>query len=127
MRLPNLIYWFATSLLSILLLFGASMHLFNNADVVIAYSELGYPAYLIFPMAIAKILAVVAIVSTKSQFLKNLAYAGVFYNLLLAFISHLAISDGAGFLSFAGLVLLGVSYLFHRIIKPKHKLAFDVG
>lgn len=127
MRLPNLIYWFATSLLSALLLFGASMHLLNNADVVVAYNELGYPTYLIFPMAFAKVLAVVAIISSKSQFLKNLAYAGVFYNLLLAFISHLAISDGAGLLSFLGLILLGISYLFHRIIKPRNKSAFDVG
>lgn len=103
------------------------MHLFNNADVVVAYNELGYPTYLIFPMAGAKVLAVVAIISSKSQFLKNLAYAGVFYNLLLAFISHLAISDGAGLLSFLGLILLGISYLFHRLIKPRNKSAFDVG
>ncbi len=127
MRLPNLIYWIATSLLSLILLFSASMHLFNHADVVVAYETLGYPGYLIYPMALAKLLAVAAIVSSKYQFMKNLAYAGVFYNLILALISHLAVSDGAAFLSILGLIALGISYLFHRILKPRHKSAFDVG
>ena len=126
MQLPKLIYWFSTILLSLLLLFSASMYLFNHADVVVAFETLGYPSYLIYPMAFAKILAVTAIISSKVKFLKQLAYAGVFFNLLLAFIAHVAIGDGAGMLAFIGLFLLGTSFVFDKILKPKHRSAFEV-
>jgi uncharacterized membrane protein YcjF (UPF0283 family) len=126
MHLPKLIYWFATILLCLLLLFSASMYLFNHSVVLEAFTNLNYPSYLIYPLAIAKVLAVVAIVSNKSLFLKQLAYAGLFYNFLLAFLAHAAIGDGGGLLAFLGLIMLGISYFFHKILKPKHKLAFEV-
>ena len=124
MNLPKLIYWFSSILLSILLLFSAYMYFFNHEEVEIAFELLGYPTYLIYPMGFLKILAVIAIISSKSRFLKNLAYAGVFYNLLLAFIAHLSQSDGAGFLAFLGLLLLGLSYIFDKALKPNHKIAY---
>ena len=126
MQLPKLIYWFSTVLLSLLLLFSATMYFFNHADVVIAFQQLGYPAYLIYPLALAKILAVIAIVSNKVKFIKKLAYAGVFFNLLLAFIAHAAQADGAGLLALLGLFLVTVSYVFDKILKPKHRSAFKV-
>ena len=126
MNLPKLIYWFATVLLCLLLLFSAYMYLFNHAVVVEAFTNLNYPSYLIYPLAFAKVLAVVAIISHKSRFLKQLAYAGIFYNFLLAFIAHAVIGDGGGLLSFLGLILLGISYIFNKILKPKYKLAYEV-
>ena len=126
MQLPKLIYWFSTILLSLLLLFSASMYLFNHSDVVLAFEELGYPSYLIYPLALAKILAVTAIISNKFKFLKQLAYAGVFFNLLLAFFAHAAIGDGAGLLAFLGMFLVGISWVFDKILKPKHRSAFEV-
>ncbi len=126
MQLPKLIYWFSTVLLSILLLFSASMYIFNHADVVVAFEELGYPSHIIYPLALAIILAVAAIVSNKVKFLKQLAYAGVFFNLLLAFMAHVANGDGAGMLAFLGLFLLGTSFVFDKILKPKHRSAFEV-
>lgn len=126
MSLPKVIYWFSTGLLCLLLLFSAFMHFFNRMNVEITFEDLGFPAYLIYPLAIAKILAVMAILSNKSIFLKNLAYTGIFYNLSLAFIAHMAKADGAGFLAFLGLLLLGVSVLFDKIIRPRHKSAFDL-
>ncbi|MDG2166682.1 MAG: DoxX family protein [Opitutales bacterium] len=126
MQLPKLIYWFSTVLLSSLLLFSAGMYIFNHADVVVAFEGLGYPSHIIYPLALAKILAVAAIVSSKVKFLKQLAYAGVFFNLLLAFMAHIVSGDGAGMLAFLGLFLLGTSFVFDKILKPKHRSAFEV-
>lgn len=126
MQLPRLIYWFSTVLLALLLLFTAGTYLINHADVVVAFQELGYPSYLIYPLAFAKILAVVAIISNKVKFLKQLAYAGVFFNLALAFMAHAAKGDGAGLLAFIGLFLVGISWVFDKILKPKHRTAFEV-
>lgn len=126
MKLPNLIYWFSTTLLSILLLSNVYSYLFNHDETKIAFELLGYPAYLIYPLAFAKLFAVIAIVSSKFRFLKSLAYAGLFYNFGLALIAHMANSDGAGFLSFLGLVLLTVSFVFDKIMKPNNKFAYDL-
>jgi hypothetical protein len=126
MNLPKLIYWISSVLLSMLLLFSVFMYFFKHEDVEIIFELLGYPTYLIYPLAILKLLAVVAIISSKSRFLKNLAYAGVFYDFSLAFIAHIAKADGAGFLAFLGILLLAVSYLFDKVMRPKHKIAYEV-
>jgi hypothetical protein len=126
MNLPKLIYWFSSILLSVLLVFTAFMYFFNHEDVRIAFTELGYPVYLIYPLATFKILAVIAILSSKYRFVKNLAYAGIFYNLTLGFIAHLVIGDGVGFLAFLGLCLLLVSYTFDNILRPQHKSGYDI-
>jgi hypothetical protein len=126
MKLPNLIFWFSTTLLSLLLLLNVFNYLFNHGETEITFELLGYPTYLIYPLAFAKLFAVVAIVSSKIRFLKSLAYAGLFYNFLLAIIAHLANSDGAGFMAFLGLVLLIVSFVFDKIMKPNNKFAYNL-
>lgn len=126
MSLPKLIYWFSSGLLALLLLFSATMHFVNHQQVAQTFRGLGYPTYLIYPLAVLKILAVVAILSSKSRFLKKLAYAGVFYNLLLAFFAHLIQRDGAGFFAFLGLCLLVVSYAFDKILRPKSRGGFEM-
>ena len=126
MQLPKLIYWFSTILLSLILLFSAGAHLLSHSNLVVTYESLGYPTYLIIPVALAKILAVIAIVSNKVRFFKRLAYAGVFFNLLLAFVAHVAANDGAGILSLLGLFLVVISWAFDKILKPKHRSAFEV-
>ena len=126
MNLPKLIYWISSILLSFLLMFSVFIYFFNHEEVEIVFELLGYPTYLIYPLAILKILAVVAIISSKLRFLKNLAYAGIFYNFSLAFIAHIAKADGAGFLAILGLILLIVSYLFDKVLRPKHKIAYEI-
>ena len=76
MNRDKIIYWAATGLLSLMMLASAGMYLFNNAEVTNIFLTLGYPAYLVIPLAILKILGVTAILTRQSQILKDLAYAG---------------------------------------------------
>lgn len=126
MHLPKLIYWFSTIPLCLLLLFSAYMYFFNHFDAVLVFQDLGYPTYLIYPLAIAKLAAVAAILSKKSQFLKKMAYAGLFYNFIIAFFAHALEEDGAGLLSFLGLMLVIVSFVFHKILTPKNKSGYEL-
>jgi len=82
--------------------------------MTLTFKVLGFPTFLIYPMAIAKILGVVAVASRLSPFLKNLAYAGFFFNVLLAFAAHINISDGEYPASLIALALLVTSYVFER-------------
>jgi len=85
--------------------------------VVGFFKHLGYPTYLIYPLATVKILAVVAILSRKSAFLKEWAYAGIFFDVILAFTAHTVV-DGGGTMALAGIILVIVSrFLDGRVFK----------
>lgn len=108
----KIIYWIATGLLSAMMMMSAGMYLFNNAMVSETFSNLGFPSYIIYPLAVAKILGVIAIVSNKSKALKEWAYAGFFFDFVLAAAAHLSISDGDHMGAIVATVLLFVSYFF---------------
>jgi DoxX-like family len=83
------IYWIATGLLCLGYFGGAGFYLTQHAMVADAYAQLGYPAYLIYVLIAAKILGPIAILTRRSIALSDLAYAGMFYHLLLAFSAHI--------------------------------------
>src|SRR5437879_6070581 len=56
-----------------------------------ALADLGYPAYLVPFMIVVKIVGPVAIVSRFNVALSDIAYAGVFYHLLLSGMAHIGV------------------------------------
>jgi len=111
----KIIYLIATVLLSVNMLFSAGMYFFKHEMVVEMFTSLSYPAHIIYPLAIAKILGLIAIWSNKSRMLKEWAYAGFVFELLLAISAHVNVGDG-GFAGAAiALVLTLVSYSTYRI------------
>lgn len=105
----KIIYWVATGLMCLLMLVSASFYVFGHEQVVPIFLSLGYPAYIIYPLAIAKILGVIAIITGRSRFLKEWAYAGFFFDFVLAASAHLNAGDGGYLTALVALVLLGVS------------------
>ncbi len=96
------------------MLSAAGMYIFNNAEVVKTFGTLGFPAYIIYPLAAAKILGVIAILANFSKTLKEWAYAGFFFNFLIAFSAHINAGDGEFAPALVALVLLIVSYVFWK-------------
>ncbi len=111
MKRAKLIYLISTGLLSALMLMSAGMYFFNNAMVQEAFTSLGYPTYIIYPLGIAKVLGLVAIWTKRSTTLREWAYAGFFFDTLLAASAHLVAADGAAGGALVGLVLVLTSYL----------------
>jgi len=110
MKKVKIAYLISTGLISALMLMSAGMYFFNNQMVRETFEALGYPSYIIYPLAIAKILGIIAIWSNISQSLKEWAYAGFFFDLLLAFFAHIMIGDGDSTPAMLGTVLLLISY-----------------
>lgn len=54
------------------------------------YIHLEYPAWLLYPLSVAKVLGVFAILKSQSQTLKDFAYAGFLFDLLCALGGHIA-------------------------------------
>jgi len=113
----KIIFYASTGLLTALMLFSAGMYIFNHEGIVQAFQHLGYPAYLIYPLAVAKILGLLAIWSNYSEFLKNLAYAGFFYDTVLAYTAHIMAGDGAITLALLGVILVVGSYFSEQEVR----------
>ncbi len=112
MKTNKIIYWIATGLLSAMLLMSAGMYIFNHEEIRQVFTSLGYPNYIIYPLAVAKIGAITVLLTQKNNRLKEWAYAGLFFNFILAFSAHIVIKDGDQFGALIALILLIVSYFF---------------
>jgi uncharacterized membrane protein YphA (DoxX/SURF4 family) len=89
----TIIYWTATALLSVGMLFsgiGQIMRLQSMDDIFV---HLGYPPYLMTILGVWKILGVAAILVPGFKRLKEWAYAGLFFAMTGALTSHLACGD----------------------------------
>lgn len=112
MNVNKVIYWVATTLLCLLFLYSAQMYFFNYEGVTKYFENIGFPAWLVYPLAIAKVLGVVAILSRKSILLKEWAYAGFFFDAVMAAAAHYMVADGGGTFAFAGILFVVVSRFF---------------
>ncbi|WP_341227611.1 DoxX family protein [uncultured Arcticibacterium sp.] len=110
----KIIYLAATGLLSALMLMSAGMYVFNHEVVAETFGKLGYPSYLVYPLALAKFLGLMAIWSKKYESLKEWAYAGFFFDFVLALAAHLSVNNGEFAPALIATVLLFVSYLFDK-------------
>lgn len=114
MKRDKIIYLVATGLLTALMLFSSSMYFFDHEMVSETFSSLGFPTYIIYPLAIAKLLGLVAIWTRKSRMLLEWAYAGFCFDFLLASSAHIIVKDGAHIAAIVALVLLFTSYFFGK-------------
>lgn len=114
MKRNKIIYYVATGLLSLLLLFSAGMYIFNHEVVSQMFNNFGYPTYIIYPYAIAKLLGIFALWNPKFDKIKEWAYAGFFFAFILAFFAHIMIGDGEQMGAALAMILLVVSYIFYK-------------
>ena len=100
-------YWVATGLLCFCLLGGIGQ-LFQVKEVVAGFAPLGYPTYFISIIGFWKVLAIIAVLLPKLPLLKEWAYAGIFFAMTGASVSHIAVHDSA-FHSIVPLVIAGLA------------------
>ncbi len=117
----QLIYRIVTGLFSALMVFSASMYFAQYESVSKTFLQLGFPTFVIYPLALAKILGLVAIWTRKSRMLAEWAYAGFVFDLLLAAGAHINAGDGDAMGALVGLVLVGVSYVYYRKLYTKEE------
>ncbi|ANP89631.1 DoxX family protein [Rhizobium leguminosarum] len=112
-------YWISTALLSALYLASAYMYATKKQWVREALTELGYSANNLVPfMIIVKVLGPLAILSRVSVPLSDLAYAGIFFHLLLSGLAHIGVRKPVGALPAAiGLALLIASFMTQNDVR----------
>jgi len=100
-------YWISTIMMCGIFAFSAGMYLTKPTMVAGFFEALDYPTYLVYPLATAKILGIIAVLTyhsslikkvssegalhkflSKTIFLKEWAYAGFFFDAVLATMAH---------------------------------------
>jgi hypothetical protein len=102
-------YWISTALLALALL-GSLSYLTGSEQVVQGFAKAGYPQYLRIVLGVAKPVAAIVLLLPGLPLLKEWAYAGVTFALVMATISAYSVGD-PWYLPLVLLALLVVSYL----------------
>lgn len=89
-----IVYWVATILLAIGMLQSGIFAVLRTKQWVDLVTGLGYPVYFLTILGVWKILGVIAILIPRFKLFKEWAYAGFFFAMTGALISHLAMGDG---------------------------------
>lgn len=118
MKSTKILYYSATAVLTAIMCFSVFNYFFNHEVIVGFFENMGYPTYLIYPLAIAKILGLIAIWGNFSKWLKEWAYAGFFYDVVLAFFAHYMMSDGQHMFAVIAFCAVIISYFTGKQVRP---------
>ena len=107
----KIVYWSSTAIACLALL-GSLTYLTGSREVVEGFAKAGYPQHLRIVLGIAKPIAAIVLLLPGLSLLKEWAYAGVTFALVMASISGYLSGGGAkgAILPLAVLALVAVSY-----------------
>jgi hypothetical protein len=91
----RIIYWIATAWLALGMISTAVVQLIQMKEETDMITRLGYPLYLLTILGIWKILGVIAMLVPRFPLVKEWVYAGFFFAMSGAIISHIAVGDSA--------------------------------
>ena len=94
MKMKVIAYWVTIAFLLFNMLAGGIAELLQQPDTVEGMILLGYPVYFVMILGVWKVLGTIALLVPGFPRLKEWAYAGIFFNMTGAAISH-AVSGSA--------------------------------
>lgn len=122
MKKTKSIYWISTVLFAGFMAFTAVPDVIQETEAVKFITGLGYPAYIIPFLGVAKILGSIAILIPTLKRIKEWAYAGLIIDLVGAFYSNAIVHGLNPFLVVFMLLIIAVgavSYIFwHKTKEP---------
>lgn len=122
----NTLYWIFTILFSALMLFSAWSSILVNEDAIkLIHGMLGYPEYFIPFTGWAKLIGVIVILIPGFSRIKEWAYAGLFFDLVAAVYSGIAVAKTFDPLILTLLVWFVPGVLSYIYWHKKMKLASD--
>jgi hypothetical protein len=126
MKKLTITYWIFTSLFALLMLGSAIPDILVLPIAVEGFRQLGFPAYLVPFLGVAKLLGVIAILIPGFPRIKEWAYAGLVFDLLGATYSVISIGQplAACIPMFVGLLIAAGSYTwYHKKLKEAYLIS----
>jgi len=93
MRARTIGYWAATAVVVFAMVGGGAAELAREPQTIQGMTHLGYPTYFVTIIGCWKLLGGVAILVPGLPRLKEWAYAGIFFNMTGAAVSHAVLGD----------------------------------
>lgn len=107
MKTTKIIYWITTALVAGFMALSAVPNIMVTKESVDFLAHIGYPAYIIPFLGVAKLLGSIAILIPSFRKIKEWAYAGLFFDLAGALYSNVSVDGFSAPLLFI-VVLVGV-------------------
>lgn len=120
----KIIYWIATVWLALGMLSSGIVQLLRVKEEVDMMTHLGYPLYFLTILGVWKMLGIIAVFMPKFALVKEWAYAGFFFAMSGAIISHAVAGDGAQ--EFFGPVLLLILTVVSWYFRPADRRLVSV-
>ena len=115
MKKWKIAFYVVTGLLSLMMLASSiGFYLMQTETVKDIFETLGFPTFIVIPLAFAKIAGVIVILTRFGGPLVEWAYAGFFFDFVLAASAHINVGDGEEMGAFIALVLLAGSYYLSK-------------
>jgi len=120
----KIVYWVVTLWLALGMLSTGIVQLLQTKEEVNMMTDLGYPLYLLTILGIWKILGVITVLIPKFPLLKEWVYAGFFFAMSGAVVSHLANGDNAK--EFFGPILLLILTFISWYFRPENRKIISI-
>ena len=117
MRAKQILYWASTAILCSIFLYSAYMYFTKTETIKGFFESFNYPSYIVIPLAVLKILGVAMILFRKSKWLTEWAYAGFFFDLILATAAHYYAGHEIVGFSLYGLIVIFPSYFLGKYLR----------
>jgi len=95
MKMKVIGYWAITAFLAFAMVSGGAAELLRRPDNIDGLVRLGYPAYFASIIGFWKVLGGLTVLAPRLPRLKEWAYAGIFFNMTGAAVSHAVSGDAA--------------------------------
>ncbi len=115
----KIIYWITTVFLSIGMLAGGVQQMLQIGGYNDIATKLGYPLYFLSILGVWKILGVIALLIPKRPILKEWAYAGFFFAMSGAAISHFVVEQS--FIEMLPSLILILMIILSWYFRPKDR------
>lgn len=120
MKIQKILYWITTIITCGIFAYSAFMYFSNTAAVESYFEALHYPSYIVIPLAIVKVLGIAMVLWRGIPWLTEWAYAGFFFDAVLAFSAHINADDGGYLFSLLVLIALPISYFLGKKVRPMY-------
>lgn len=118
-RTEKVIYWISTGYVLFAMMWSFVMYHVRHEFASAFFEMLGYPTYIVYPLAWLKLLAVIVILTNRYSDLKEWVYAAYFFNVLLATSGYINAGQLFPVHSYLALILVPVSYLYSNKVRGK--------
>jgi uncharacterized membrane protein len=107
-------YIIAISLFSALFIGSVLLSVIDTKGSYDQFEQLTFPSWLLYPLALAKTIGVITILKSKSNRLKDFAYAGFLFDLLLALGAHISEKELYVLMPIFGIIIWAFAYTSDR-------------